>query len=264
MLPLYFILAAVGGYLLGSIPFGLVITKAAGLGDIREIGSGNIGATNVLRTGRKDLALATLLLDAGKAGIALLLARALAGDNNPYQIEIGLTAGAAAFISHCFPVWLQFKGGKGVATFFGVLFAGVWPLGVISGITWLAVATMFRMSSLAALCAAAVAPIAALVAGFSWPEIIFSAAIAVLIFWRHSANIQRIIAGTEPRIGDKKSAAAGGAPASATADVTAPILDAPEVVDAGPAPDPTPPVVTAEPEPISTPVLAPADPKPEA
>ena len=189
---LYFILAAVGGYLLGSIPFGLVITKAAGLGDIRTIGSGNIGATNVLRTGRKDLALATLLLDAGKAGIALLLARALAGDDNPQQIEIGLVAGAAAFIGHCYPVWLQFKGGKGVATFFGVLFAGIWPLGVISGITWLAVATMFRMSSLAALCAAAIAPLAALVAGFSWPEIIFSAVIAALIFWRHRSNIQRI------------------------------------------------------------------------
>jgi glycerol-3-phosphate acyltransferase PlsY len=278
VLPLYFILAAVGGYLLGSIPFGMVITKAAGLGDIREIGSGNIGATNVLRTGRKDLALATLLLDAGKAGIALLLARALAGDNNPYQIEIGLAAGAAAFIGHCFPVWLGFKGGKGVATFFGVLFAGVWPLGVISGITWLAVATMFRMSSLAALCAAAIAPVAALVAGFSWPEIIFSAAIALLIFWRHSANIQRIMAGTEPRIGDKKSAEAGDEPASAAPEapvraplVVASVVMAPVAVEAPPAPQPapepsppTPVAVAPEPE-EPAPELAPAaDPKPEA
>jgi len=204
VLALYFILAAAGGYLLGSIPFGLVITKAAGLGDIREIGSGNIGATNVLRTGRKDLALATLLLDAGKAAIALLLARALT-DGNAYQTEIGLVAGASAFLGHCLPVWLQFKGGKGVATFFGVLFAGIWPLGVIAGITWLAVATMFRFSSLAALCAAAIAPLAALVAGFSWSEILFTLVLAALIFWRHGANIERLRAGTEPRIGGAKS-----------------------------------------------------------
>ena len=273
MLPLYFTLAAVFGYLLGSIPFGLVITKAAGLGDIRAIGSGNIGATNVLRTGRKDLALATLLLDAGKAGIALLIARAVAGDDNPYQVAIGLTAGAAAFIGHCFPVWLKFNGGKGVATFFGVLFAGVWPLGVISGITWLAVATMFRMSSLAALCAAAIAPIAALVAGFSWAEIIFSAAIAVLIFWRHSANISRIIAGTEPRIGDKKAAAAEETPqAPATTPAPAPVIvqptsDAEPVAptpavaeEAAPGPEPIEPAAaeaTLEP-------ATPAEPKPEA
>lgn len=217
MLAFFFILAAVGGYLLGSIPFGLVLTRAAGLGDIRSIGSGNIGATNVLRTGRKDIALATLLLDAGKAAIALLLARLfaeLAGVGEETTRQIGLAAGAAAFIGHCFPVWLQFKGGKGVATFFGVLFAGVWPLGVISGVTWLAVATIFRYSSLAALCAAAIAPLAALVAGFSWSEILFSAALAALIFWRHSANIVRLRAGTEPRIGAKKHDAAP--PAQAT------------------------------------------------
>jgi glycerol-3-phosphate acyltransferase PlsY len=211
VLALYFILAAAGGYLLGSIPFGLVITRAAGLGDIRDIGSGNIGATNVLRTGRKDLALATLLLDAGKAAAALLIARAIVGESDQ-QIEIGLTAGAAAFIGHCYPVWLGFKGGKGVATFFGVLFAGVWPLGVIAGITWLAVATMFRYSSLAALCAAAIAPVAALIAGFSWSEIIFTLVLAALIFWRHGANIARLRAGTEPRIGDKKPDAASEAP----------------------------------------------------
>lgn len=221
MLTLYFILAAVGGYLLGSIPFGLVLVRAAGLGDIREIGSGNIGATNVLRTGRKDLALATLLLDAGKAGIALLLARwaaGLAGLPEETQLQIGLVAGGFAFLGHCLPVWLQFKGGKGVATFFGVLFAGIWPIGFIAGITWLAVATMFRYSSLAALCAAAIAPLAALVAQFSWPEVIFTLVLAALIFWRHSANIQRLVAGTEPRIGDKKKGEADAAtPAPAPA-----------------------------------------------
>jgi glycerol-3-phosphate acyltransferase PlsY len=213
VLPLYFILAAAGGYLLGSIPFGLVITRAAGLGDIREIGSGNIGATNVLRTGRKDLALATLVLDAGKAAIALLVARELAGASD-YRIELGLTAGAAAFIGHCYPVWLGFKGGKGVATFFGVLFAGVWPLGVIAGITWIAMATIWRYSSLAALFAAAIAPLAALVAGFSWAEIAFTGVLAVLIFWRHRENIARLRAGTEPRIGQKKEDAAPTAQAT--------------------------------------------------
>jgi glycerol-3-phosphate acyltransferase PlsY len=195
--------------------------RAAGLGDIREIGSGNIGATNVLRTGRKDLALATLLLDAGKAGIALLIARwaaGLGGLPEETQLQIGLVAGGFAFLGHCLPVWLQFKGGKGVATFFGVLFAGIWPIGFIAGITWLAVATMFRYSSLAALCAAAIAPLAALVAQFSWPEVIFTLVLAALIFWRHSANIQRLVAGTEPRIGDKKKGEADAAtPAPAPA-----------------------------------------------
>jgi glycerol-3-phosphate acyltransferase PlsY len=213
-------LAALGGYLLGSIPFGLVITRAAGLGDIRNIGSGNIGATNVLRTGRKDLALATLLLDAGKAAIALLATRWLARDL-PIQTELELVAGASAFIGHCFPAWLGFKGGKGVATFFGVLFAGVWPLGVLAGVTWLAVATMFRYSSLAALVAAAIAPIGAVVAGFSLPHVIFGVVLAAMIFWRHSGNIARLLAGTEPRIGDKKEeAAVPVAPAPAPAETT--------------------------------------------
>ena len=156
MLVLPFVLAALGGYLLGSIPFGLVITRAAGLGDIRAVGSGNIGATNVLRTGRKDLALATLLLDAGKAAIALLIARWLAG-NSPNEIEIGLTAGGFAFLGHCYPAWLKFKGGKGVATYFGLLLFGMPPLGVVIGVVWLAMAMMFRFSSLASLCAAAIA-----------------------------------------------------------------------------------------------------------
>jgi glycerol-3-phosphate acyltransferase PlsY len=200
----YFILAAVGGYLLGSIPFGLVLTRAAGLGDIRQIGSGNIGATNVLRTGRKDLALATLVLDAGKAGIALFLARMFAGSNSAFQLEIGLVAGFAAFIGHCFPVWLGFKGGKGVATYFGLLLVGTPPLGVVTGVTWIAVALIFRISSPAALAAVTIAPILALAGGYSTPEIICLVALAALIFWRHSANIARLRAGTEPRMGEKK------------------------------------------------------------
>ncbi len=210
MVAIPFILAALGGYLLGSIPFGLVLTRLAGLGDIRQIGSGNIGATNVLRTGRKDIALATLLLDAGKAAAALLLARAFAetgGFSEEVQRQIGLVAGAAAFIGHCFPVWLKFNGGKGVATFFGVLFAGIWPLGLMAAITWLAVATIFRYSSLAALSAAAMAPCMAMIAGFSWSEIAFTLVLAVLIFWRHAANIARLRAGTEPKIGESRNAA---------------------------------------------------------
>ena len=221
MLPLYFILAAVGGYLLGSIPFGLVITKAAGLGDIRAIGSGNIGATNVLRTGRKELALATLVLDAGKAGIALFLARLIAGNEATYQLEFGLVAGFAAFIGHCFPAWLGFKGGKGVATYFGLLLVGMPPLGAVIGITWLAVALMFRMSSLAALVSIALAPILALVGGYSTSEVVCLVALAALIAWRHSANISRILAGTEPRIGDKKEEAAAVAATAAPAAVVA-------------------------------------------
>ncbi|MGD9965008.1 MAG: glycerol-3-phosphate 1-O-acyltransferase PlsY [Hyphomonadaceae bacterium] len=240
MAPFFFILAAAGGYLLGSIPFGLVLTRAAGLGDIREIGSGNIGATNVLRTGRKDLALATLVLDAAKAGIALVFFKALAnwfagaalGEDGAYQV--GLVAGAAAFIGHCYPVWLKFKGGKGVATFFGVLFAGPWPVGLIAGVTWLAVATMFRFSSLAALCAAAIAPVMALVAGFSWEEIAFTLVLAALIFWRHRANIERLLAGTEPRIGDKKD----GEPA--IAEPAAPIVETTAAEPAPAAPEPKP------------------------
>lgn len=217
MLWLFITVAAVGGYLLGSIPFGLLLTRWAGLGDIRDIGSGNIGATNVLRTGRKDIALATLLLDAGKAGIALLLARAISS-GSAYSFEIGLVAGAAAFIGHCYPVWLGFKGGKGVATFFGVLFAGVWPLGVMAGVTWIGVATMFRFSSLAALAAAAITPVMGLIAGFSWAEILFTAVLAALIFWRHRANIRRLLSGTEPRIGDKKNAEAAGEPTGEPAE----------------------------------------------
>ena len=139
------ILAAVAGYLLGSIPFGLVLTRMAGLGDIRTVGSGNIGATNVLRTGRKDLALATLVLDAGKAGIACLIF------TFAVSTPAGLVAGGAAFLGHCFPIWLNFKGGKGVATFLGTLIAAHWPVGLLVCATWLGMALVARISSLSAL-----------------------------------------------------------------------------------------------------------------
>lgn len=188
-------LAAALGYLLGSIPFGLVITRAAGLGDIRAIGSGNIGATNVLRTGRKDLALATLVLDGGKGAIAVLIAYALG-----WRPEI---AGAAAFLGHCFPIWLKFNGGKGVATFLGTLIALWFPAGIFACAIWLFLAYALRYSSLAALGAAAASPLVL----FSMGKAAFAIAavfMTILIFIRHNANIKRLIAGEEPKIGDKK------------------------------------------------------------
>ena len=218
---LFFILAAAGGYLLGSIPFGLVLTRAAGLGDVRNIGSGNIGATNVLRTGRKDIALATLVLDAAKAGAALLIATALAGES-PYQIEYGLVAGLAAFIGHCFPVWLGFKGGKGVATYFGLVLTGMPPLGIVLAVTWIAVAVMFRMSSLAALAAVALAPVLALIGGYSISQILCLVIIGALIFWRHKANIERLRAGTEPKIGAAKDAAVADTATTAPSEPSPP------------------------------------------
>jgi glycerol-3-phosphate acyltransferase PlsY len=195
----HFFFAALGGYFLGSIPFGLLLTRWAGLGDIRNVGSGNIGATNVLRTGRRDIALATLLLDGAKAGVALLIARELWG------FHAGLVAGGAAFLGHCFPIWLGFKGGKGVATFFGALLAGIWPIGLLAGVTWLAVAAIFRFSSLAALTAAAVAPLAALIGGEDMGAVAFCGVLGILIFFRHAANISRLMQGTEPRIGGSKT-----------------------------------------------------------
>ncbi|MBX9616642.1 MAG: glycerol-3-phosphate 1-O-acyltransferase PlsY [Caulobacteraceae bacterium] len=199
-------LVAVGGYLLGSIPFGVVITRAAGAGDVRSIGSGNIGATNVLRTGRKDLALATLVLDAGKGAVALLIARQLFGSE-----AAGAIAGGAAFLGHLFPVWLGFKGGKGVATFFGLMIAACWPLGLMAGATWLLVAFTLRFSSLAALIAAAATPALALlplpVAGLPAPQPVFVLAVvtAILIYIRHHENIGRLLKGAEPRIGARKT-----------------------------------------------------------
>jgi glycerol-3-phosphate acyltransferase PlsY len=199
-------LAAVGGYLLGSIPFGVILTRLATGEDVRSIGSGNIGATNVLRTGRKDLAFATLILDAGKGAAAFLIAQALF----PGVPAITAVAGGAAFLGHLFPVWLGFKGGKGVATFFGLLLAAAWPLGLMAGATWLIVAALFRMSSLAALVAAIAAPLFALLPlplmglPASGPVLALAVVTAVLIWIRHHENLSRILKGAEPRIGAKK------------------------------------------------------------
>lgn len=185
------------GYILGAIPFGLLLTKAAGLGDIRKIGSGNIGATNVLRTGRKGLAGATLLLDGLKGAVGVLIAGGVAGE------AAGLVAGLGAVLGHMFPVWLRFQGGKGVATGFGVLIAAAWPVGLIAGAVWLVFAQFARISSLASLAAFLAAPILALLLA-SGDVVKLALTVAVLIFIRHHANIRRLLAGTEPRIGQGK------------------------------------------------------------
>lgn len=192
-------LAAIAiGYTLGSIPFGLLLTRLAGLGDIREIGSGNIGATNVLRTGRKDLALATLLLDSFKAGIAVVLLTWLSGDRN-----VGLIAGAVAFLGHCYPIWLGFKGGKGVATYAGLLvFASPLALAVGAPI-WLGLFALTRISSLSALAAAAIVPTGALLLGETGFAALTLLGLSVLVFWTHRENIKRLLAGTEPKFGSK-------------------------------------------------------------
>lgn len=198
--------AAVAGYLAGSIPFGLVLVKAAGLGDIREIGSKSIGATNVLRTGRKDLALATLLLDSLKAGLVALAFTLIAGR------EAGMVAGAAAFLGHCYPIWLKFKGGKGVATYAGLLLF-ITPLhGLVVGApVWLGMFALTRISSLSALTAAVAVPPGAYLLGERSPIILGGlAALSILVFWTHRANIGRLLNGTEPRFGSKKKDAAEG------------------------------------------------------
>ncbi|WP_416796239.1 glycerol-3-phosphate 1-O-acyltransferase PlsY [Ciceribacter azotifigens] len=184
------------GYLLGSIPFGLILTRMAGHGDLRQIGSGNIGATNVLRTGNKKLAAATLLLDALKATAAAVAAQAVFGAN------AGLLAGFAAFIGHLFPVWLGFKGGKGVATYIGTLL-GVMPLMVaVFAVVWLSIAVITRYSSLSALIATLVIPVVLWITGAEEAAIV-TAIMTVVSWWRHKANIERLIAGTESRIGQK-------------------------------------------------------------
>jgi glycerol-3-phosphate acyltransferase PlsY len=183
------------GYLLGSIPFGLILTRVAGLGDIRAIGSGNIGATNVLRTGRKDIAAVTLLLDAVKGTVAVFIGWR-------FGLEGALAAGLGAYLGHCFPVWLKFKGGKGVATFLGVLAALHWPTVVITMLVWLGVAVTTRFSSLSALIASVAAPIALLLFGLN--EIAALAAVLTILIWiKHRANLQRLLAGEESRIGAK-------------------------------------------------------------
>jgi acyl phosphate:glycerol-3-phosphate acyltransferase len=188
--------SALLGYLFGSIPFGLILTSAAGLGDIRRIGSGNIGATNVLRTGNKGLAAATLLLDAAKGAVAVLIAAWAAGPDGI------LWAGIGAVVGHAFPVWLGFKGGKAVATSYGVLIAAAWPVGLCAGAVWLIVSATTRVSSVAALASFAAAPILAAVLA-SAGVVKLALVIAVLVFARHHTNIRRLLAGTEPRIGHK-------------------------------------------------------------
>ena len=192
------LLTAALAYLLGAIPFGVLVTRAMGLGDLRAIGSGNIGATNVLRTGNKQAALATLLLDGGKGAVAVLLARWLVGE------DAAQVAGLAAFLGHLYPVWLGFKGGKGVATFLGVLLALNWLVGASVCLTWLVTAVVTRTSSIAALMAAASSGLWIL-----WLTdtslLILSLILTILIYVRHSENLKRLKAGTEPRIGAKKA-----------------------------------------------------------
>ena len=188
-------IALVFGYLLGSIPFGLLITRAAGLGDVRKIGSGNIGATNVLRTGNKGLAAATLLLDALKGTAAVLVA----GHFSP---DFGLAAGFGAFLGHLFPVWLGFKGGKGVATYLGVLLGLAWQGMLVFAVVWLAMAFLFRYSSLAAPTAAVIVPIALYF--ISTPQIAgLFAVMSLIVIIKHHANISRLLAGSEGKIGAK-------------------------------------------------------------
>lgn len=192
-------LCAAGGYLLGSIPFGLILSRIAGYGDIRAIGSGNIGATNVLRTGNKPLALLTLILDGGKGALAVLVTVSL------LPLPAAAVAAGGAMLGHTFPVWLGFKGGKGVATALGVLLALAWPVGVAACATWLVVALVFRISSLSALVALALAPIYTLLLHQEPVVAALAAFVAVLVFVRHHANIRRLLNGTEPRIGAKKT-----------------------------------------------------------
>ncbi len=189
-------LTALAAYLLGSVPFGIVMARVFGLGDLRQIGSGNIGATNVLRTGNKPAAFLTLIGDAGKGGAAVLIARAL------FAEDAAQVAGFMAFLGHCFPIFLGFKGGKGVATFLGTLLALFWPAGIAACLTWLVTALISRISSLSALVAAFLAPIWIAVLGMPQAGLMVSL-LSILVLLRHEANIKRILKGEEPRIGSK-------------------------------------------------------------
>ena len=185
--------ALVTGYLLGSIPFGVLLTRAGGAGDLRQVGSGNIGATNVLRTGRKGLAAATLVLDALKGVAAVLIAE-------QFWPGTGPLAAAGAFLGHCYPVWLRFRGGKGVATLMGVAVALSWPVGLVYAAVWLTTLALLRISSLAGILAALSAPVAAsLFDRFDLVLLLLS--LALILLWRHGENIGRLLEGTEPRIG---------------------------------------------------------------
>jgi glycerol-3-phosphate acyltransferase PlsY len=190
------LLWAVIGYLLGSVPFGVIVSRAMGLGNLREIGSGNIGATNVLRTGSKPAAAATLLLDGAKGAVALLLARAMAGE------DAAQVAALAAMLGHCYPVWLRFAGGKGVATFLGILLALAWPVGLVACGLWLLGAGLSRMSSVGGLLSAAMSGVVLVFMGYG-SGYLLCLLLTVIVFWRHRANIRRIRAGTEPKIGQK-------------------------------------------------------------
>ena len=200
MEPWIIAVAAIGGYLLGSIPFGVIATRLGGTGDIRQVGSGNIGATNVLRTGRKDLALITLIGDGAKGAAAVLLARFLLAD----LPAVYAIAGGSAFIGHLFPVWLKFKGGKGVATFLGVMLAVWWPAGLCACAMWLVIFFITRISSLSALCAAALAPMFVFFTQGPFEAMVLAMLLALLVFIRHHENIGRLLKGQEPRFSSKK------------------------------------------------------------
>jgi glycerol-3-phosphate acyltransferase PlsY len=192
------LLSLLAGYLLGSIPFGVLLTKLAGAGDLRRIGSGNIGATNVLRTGRKGLAALTLLLDGAKGAVAVLIVEAIWPGNE------GLAA-VGALLGHLYPIWLRFKGGKGVATFFGIMVALHWPSAIVYAVVWLGLLGLIRYSSVAGMSAALSAPVAAAAFGRFDLSILYLG-FGLLIFWKHRANLERLLAGTEPRIGSGKDA----------------------------------------------------------
>ena len=185
------------GYLIGSIPFGVVIARMMGLGNLRDIGSGNIGATNVLRTGSKPAAAATLVLDAAKGAVALLLARALTGE------DAAQIAALAAMMGHCYPIWLKFRGGKGVATFLGILLAFAWPVGLASCAVWLVAAFASRMSSVGGLVSAAASTFLMVFMGYGY-GLVMGPILTLIVFWRHRTNIARVKAGTEPKIGQKQ------------------------------------------------------------
>lgn len=190
------------GYLLGSLPFGVILTRLGGAGDVRAIGSGNIGATNVLRTGRKGLAAGTLILDLAKGFVAVWIAATLSVDD-------AIIAGAGAVLGHLYPIWLKFRGGKGVATYMGVALALDWRIGAIYAALWIGVIAVSRISSLGGLVAAVAVPVAAWVFGYPhWLPLL--SALTLLVLWRHKENIGRLVRGQEPRIGKGGDAAAGG------------------------------------------------------